>query len=67
MTLIAQVLRIARRVGCKVGICGKAPSDNSKLSVISGRFVVVKRQVVAREQSQNWKKADGSGDNKWIQ
>lgn len=64
-TLIAQVIRIARRVGCKVGICGKAQSDHSELSVISGRFVEVKRQVVASEHRQNWKRLDGSGDNKW--
>ncbi|PYH73344.1 Phosphoenolpyruvate/pyruvate domain-containing protein [Aspergillus vadensis CBS 113365] len=67
LTLVFIVLRIARRAGCKVGIYGQAPSDQSELSVISGRFADVKRQVVASEQRQIWKKADGSGDNKWIQ
>ncbi|OJZ87727.1 hypothetical protein ASPFODRAFT_206547 [Aspergillus luchuensis CBS 106.47] len=66
-SLIAQVLRVARRAGCKVGIYGQALSDHSELSVISGRFVVVQRQVVAREQRRKWKKADGYGDNKCFE
>lgn len=50
-----------------MGIYGQALSDHSELSVISGRFVVVQRQVVAREQRRKWKKADGYGDNKCFE
>ncbi|GKZ82698.1 hypothetical protein AnigIFM56816_007519 [Aspergillus niger] len=69
-TLVAQVIRVARRGGCKVGICGQAPSYRPEfarflvevgidsVSVIPDSFVKVKRQVVASEQKQNGEKAD---------
>ena len=71
-TLVAQVIRVTRRAGCKVGICGQAPSDHPEfarflvevgidsVSVIPDSFVKVKRQVVASEQKQNGKKVDES-------
>ncbi|GLA13623.1 hypothetical protein AnigIFM62618_010877 [Aspergillus niger] len=31
-TLVAQVIRVARRAGCKVGICGQAPSYHPEIA-----------------------------------
>ncbi|KAL3263829.1 hypothetical protein ABHI18_001372 [Aspergillus niger] len=71
-TLVARVIRVARRAGCKVGICGQAPSYHPEfarflvevgfdsVSVIPDSFVNVKRQVVTSEQKQNGEKADES-------
>ncbi|PYI00874.1 phosphoenolpyruvate synthase [Aspergillus sclerotiicarbonarius CBS 121057] len=60
-TLIAQVIREAKAAGCKVGICGQAPSDHPQfarflveagidsISVIPDSFVKAKRTVMGTE------------------
>lgn len=67
-SLIAQVIRVARRAGCKVGICGQAPSDHpdfarflieagiDSISVIPDSFVKVKQHVVASESRREIEK-----------
>ncbi|KFH40499.1 Phosphoenolpyruvate synthase-like protein [Hapsidospora chrysogenum ATCC 11550] len=59
--MIAQVIRVCRERGCKVGICGQAPSDHpaiadflvdagiNSISVSPDSFAAVKRHVVSRE------------------
>ena len=60
--MIRQVISVARRNGCKIGICGQAPSDHpefakflvdagiNSISVSPDSFVAVKRNVAASEQ-----------------
>ncbi|KAL5344624.1 hypothetical protein ACLOAV_010316 [Pseudogymnoascus australis] len=61
--MIAQVISVARKTGCKIGICGQAPSDHPEfakflveagidsISVSPDSFVAVKRHVVASERA----------------
>jgi len=61
--MIRQVISVARKRGCKIGICGQAPSNHPKfakflveaginsISVSPDSFVAVKRHVVASEQA----------------
>ena len=60
--MISQVISVARKKGCKIGICGQAPSDHpefakflvnagiNSISVSPDSFVAVKRHVVASER-----------------
>lgn len=60
--MISQVISVARKTGCKIGICGQAPSDHpefakflveagiNSISVSPDSFVAVKRHVVASER-----------------
>jgi len=62
--LIGHVISIARRFGCKIGICGQAPSDHpefaktlvragiNSISVSPDSFVAVKRHVLEAEQEE---------------
>jgi pyruvate,water dikinase len=64
-TLIAQVISTARQMGCKIGLCGQAPSDHPEfaqflvdsgidsISVSPDSFALVKKHVVASEQARN--------------
>lgn len=59
--IFAQVIRVCRERGCKVGICGQAPSDHpaiadflvdagtNSISVSPDSFAAVKRHVFSRE------------------
>ncbi|CAK7213553.1 hypothetical protein SBRCBS47491_001840 [Sporothrix bragantina] len=59
--MIARVIAVAREKGCKIGICGQAPSDHpefakflvqagiNSISVIPDSFVAVMMHVVASE------------------
>ncbi|WAO97196.1 Pyruvate, water dikinase [Fusarium falciforme] len=61
--MIAQVISVARNKGCKIGLCGQAPSNHPEfakflvdagidsISVSPDSFVAVKRHVVASEQA----------------
>lgn len=61
MWMIAQVISVARSSGCKVGICGQAPSNHpefakflveagiNSISVSPDSFVAVKKHVVSSE------------------
>ncbi|KAM5352968.1 hypothetical protein ACJ41O_005690 [Fusarium nematophilum] len=61
--MIAHVISVAREKGCKIGLCGQAPSDHPEfakflvsagidsISVSPDSFVAVKRHAVAAEQS----------------
>jgi len=61
--MIAQVIVVARKMGCKIGICGQAPSNHpefakflveagiNSISVSPDSFVAVKRHVIATEQT----------------
>jgi pyruvate,water dikinase len=61
--MIAQVIVVARKMGCKIGICGQAPSNHpefakflveagiNSISVSPDSFVAVKRHVIATEQA----------------
>lgn len=61
--MISQVISVARKKGCKIGICGQAPSDHpefakflvnagiNSISVSPDSFVAVKRHVVASERA----------------
>ncbi|KAL4889846.1 hypothetical protein BDV59DRAFT_185621 [Aspergillus ambiguus] len=61
--MIAKVMSVAREKGCKIGICGQAPSDHpefarflieagiNSISVSPDSFVAVKKNVVAAERS----------------
>jgi pyruvate,water dikinase len=60
--MIEKVISVARAKGCKIGICGQAPSDHpefarflvdagiSSISVSPDSFVAVKRHVSASEK-----------------
>jgi pyruvate,water dikinase len=60
--MIAHVISVARQKGCKIGICGQAPSDYpefanflvdagiNSISVSPDSFVAVKKQVVSCEK-----------------
>lgn len=60
--MIAQAISVARVKGCKIGICGQAPSDHpefarflvdagiNSISVSPDSFVAVKRNVVEAER-----------------
>ena len=60
-SMIARVIEVARVKGCKIGICGQAPSDHpafarflvksgiDSISVSPGSLITVKRHVVAAE------------------
>jgi pyruvate,water dikinase len=60
--MIAEVIRAAHAAGCKVGLCGQAPSDHpdfarflvdagiDSISVNPDSFVAVK-EIVARAES----------------
>ncbi|GAB1214606.1 hypothetical protein ATERTT37_003770 [Aspergillus terreus] len=62
--MIARVISVARKNGCKIGICGQAPSDHpefakflveagiNSISVSPDSFVAVKKNVVAAERGQ---------------
>lgn len=62
--MIAQVISVARKKGCKIGICGQAPSDHPEfakflveagidsISVSPDSFVAVMRHVVASERAR---------------
>jgi pyruvate,water dikinase len=59
--MIAQVISVARKEGCKIGLCGQAPSNHPEfakflveagidsISVSPDSFVAVKKHVVASE------------------
>jgi pyruvate,water dikinase len=59
--LIAQVISTARQIGCKIGLCGQAPSDHPEfaqflvdsgidlISVSPDSFTLVKKHIVASE------------------
>jgi pyruvate,water dikinase len=59
--MIKQVITVARQKGCKIGICGQAPSNHpefakflveagiNSISVSPDSFVAVKRHVLASE------------------
>ncbi|KAF5704423.1 phosphoenolpyruvate synthase [Fusarium mundagurra] len=61
--MIAQLISVARNKGCKIGLCGQAPSNHPEfakflvdagidsISVSLDSFVAVKRHVVASEQA----------------
>jgi pyruvate,water dikinase len=61
--MIAQVISVARNKGCKIGLCGQAPSNHPEfakflvdagidsISVSPDSFVAVKRHVIASEQA----------------
>jgi pyruvate,water dikinase len=61
--MIAQVISVARNKGCKIGLCGQAPSNHPEfakflvdagidsISVSPDSFIAVKRHVVASEQA----------------
>ncbi|KAH8902822.1 phosphoenolpyruvate synthase [Coniochaeta sp. PMI_546] len=61
--MIARVISVARQKGCKIGLCGQAPSDHPEfakflveagidsISVIPDSFVAVKRHVIASERA----------------
>ncbi|KAH6645635.1 hypothetical protein BKA67DRAFT_585908 [Truncatella angustata] len=61
--MIAHVISVARKKGCKIGICGQAPSDHPEfaqflvdagidsISVSPDSFVAVMRHVVASERA----------------
>lgn len=61
--MIARVISVARQKGCKIGLCGQAPSDHpefarflveagiNSISVIPDSFVAVKRHVIASEKA----------------
>lgn len=61
--MIARVIAVARRKGCKIGICGQAPSNHpefakflveagiNSISVSPDSFVAVKKHVVASERA----------------
>ncbi|KFY83803.1 hypothetical protein V500_09898 [Pseudogymnoascus sp. VKM F-4518 (FW-2643)] len=61
--MISQVISVARKKGCKIGICGQAPSDHpefakflvnagiNSISVSPDSFVAVKRHVVTSERA----------------
>ncbi|KAK3943422.1 Pyruvate/Phosphoenolpyruvate kinase-like domain-containing protein [Diplogelasinospora grovesii] len=61
--MIARVISVARKKGCKIGLCGQAPSDHpefakflveagiNSISVIPDSFVAVKRHVIASERA----------------
>ncbi|KAJ5674721.1 uncharacterized protein N7477_004655 [Penicillium maclennaniae] len=63
--MIAQVISVARKTGCKIGICGQAPSDHpeftkflveagiNSISVSPDSFVAVKKHAVASERSSS--------------
>lgn len=67
--MIRHVISVARRFGCKIGICGQAPSDHpefarmlvragiNSISVSPDSFVAVKRHVFEAEQEMS------NGDN----
>jgi pyruvate, water dikinase len=60
--MIRHIISVARRFGCKIGICGQAPSDHAEfarmlvraginsISVSPDSFVAVKRNVFETEQ-----------------
>lgn len=60
--MISHVISVARKKGCKIGLCGQAPSDHpefakflvqagiNSISVIPDSFVNVKKHVVVAEQ-----------------
>ncbi len=60
--MISRVIAVARSKGCKIGICGQAPSDHpefakflvsagiNSISVSPDSFVAVVKHVVASEQ-----------------
>ncbi|KAM6513904.1 hypothetical protein FALCPG4_015100 [Fusarium falciforme] len=60
--MIARVISVAREKGCKIGLCGQAPSDHPEfakflvnagidsISVSPDSFVAVKRHAVAAER-----------------
>jgi pyruvate,water dikinase len=62
--MIARVIAVARQRGCKIGICGQAPSDHPEfarflveagidsISVSPDSFLAVKRHVVGGEKAQ---------------
>lgn len=62
--MISHVISVAREAGCKIGICGQAPSDHpefaaflvragiNSISVSPDSFVAVKRHVVASEAEE---------------
>jgi pyruvate,water dikinase len=59
--MISRVISIARSKGCKIGLCGQAPSDHPEfakflveagidsISVVPDSFVAVKKHVIASE------------------
>lgn len=61
--MLGRVIAVAREKGCKIGICGQAPSDHpelarflvdsgiSSISVSPDSFLAVKRQVVESERA----------------
>ncbi|KAL2133621.1 hypothetical protein VTI74DRAFT_2023 [Chaetomium olivicolor] len=61
--MIARVIKVAREKGCKIGICGQAPSDHPEfarflveagidsISVSPDSFLAVKRHVVDSEKA----------------
>ncbi|KID95903.1 phosphoenolpyruvate synthase, partial [Metarhizium majus ARSEF 297] len=61
--MLGRVIAVAREKGCKIGICGQAPSDHpelarflvdsgiSSISVSPDSFLAVKRQVVDSERA----------------
>ncbi|KAM5359925.1 hypothetical protein ACJA88_015003 [Fusarium oxysporum] len=61
--MIAQVISVARNKGCKIGLCGQAPSNHPEfakflvdagidsISVSPDSFIAVKRHLVASEQA----------------
>lgn len=61
--MIAQVISVANKKGCKIGICGQAPSDHpefakflveagiNSISVSPDSFVAVKKNVVLGERA----------------
>jgi pyruvate,water dikinase len=67
--MIESLIDTAHLHGCKVGICGQAPSDHpefarflvesgiSSISVSPDSFVEVKRQVAAAEEAMSFKGA----------
>ncbi|EAW15024.1 phosphoenolpyruvate synthase [Aspergillus clavatus NRRL 1] len=60
--MIAQAIKVAREKGCKIGICGQAPSDHpefaqfladagiNSISVSPDSFIAVKRHLMKVEQ-----------------
>lgn len=62
--MIAKVISLARKKGCKIGICGQAPSDHpefakflvsvgiSSISVSPDSFFAVKKHVAESELHQ---------------
>ncbi|KAI9927511.1 hypothetical protein ASPWEDRAFT_44858 [Aspergillus wentii DTO 134E9] len=63
--MIARVISEARKAGCKIGLCGQAPSNHpefarflveagiSSISVSPDSFVAVKKHVIAAEQAES--------------